>query len=567
MPSLLSLSLRALVLSLLCPSVFSRTNQPRAKRLEEIVEREQDIDKRGVCYDDDTYESFKYWIVDSAPYCSSLLGIVDFTSTVSQTSRTTTSTLSSRFATVTATATVPAVTVFSTTYVPSTSRAVLKRNTPSPTEAPFYQENPYAYSVYADNANASIAASYYSACSCLSLKPSTVDAFAVTSTTRIISGVDSEEFTIYTYVTTGTTTVTATRRGNPTTSSTVSSTISVIPVPPISTGASISLLSSSVTTLLSTIYPNTTTRLPSVTGPSSGLPPTTNRTTSSRPTSGFPTPSGNRTTSSRPTSGFPTPSANQSITISRPTSGFPTPPANMSVTSRPSSGFPIPSVNLSSSSRPSSGFSIPPANFSSTSRGTSGFPSLSTNLSSLVSATVTRPSTSVSSTPQVPTYPSVIFSTISVTPTATPTAANISTPAASSTVAANTASSTATAALSSVNIDRCPGLNGTRVTLEDGQKFEVVCETQYGGPVDIGLSERTFGECIKDCGTANNGFSAVRCRGVTYYPNNPDQNCFFKNLAGLADSSADDDAVSAVLVYVPLLNVSIGLPSAFPTPT
>lgn len=88
MPFFSSLGAQALVLSLLCLAVLSQQLEPRAKQLEEIIESEQDIDKRGVCYDDDTYESFKYWIVDSEPYCKSLLGIVDVTSTVLQTSRT-----------------------------------------------------------------------------------------------------------------------------------------------------------------------------------------------------------------------------------------------------------------------------------------------------------------------------------------------------------------------------------------------------------------------------------------------------------------------------------------------
>ena len=79
---------QALVLSLLCTAIFGRQQESRAKRLEEIIEREQDVEKRGICYNDDTLESFKEFIVDAAPYCSSLLSIVDFTSTVSATTRT-----------------------------------------------------------------------------------------------------------------------------------------------------------------------------------------------------------------------------------------------------------------------------------------------------------------------------------------------------------------------------------------------------------------------------------------------------------------------------------------------
>ncbi|KAL8772371.1 MAG: hypothetical protein Q9194_004623 [Teloschistes cf. exilis] len=174
MPSLLSFAIQALVLSLLCPAVLSRERQSRPRRLEDLIQN-----KRGICYDDDTLESFKYWIVDSAPYCSSLLSIVDFTQTVSGVLRTTTTTVSTTYDTITATTTVPAVTVFSTLFVPT----LAKREDPVPTSAPeFYQENPYAIAVAAENINASIAASYRSACSCLHLKPSTVNSLSVSST-------------------------------------------------------------------------------------------------------------------------------------------------------------------------------------------------------------------------------------------------------------------------------------------------------------------------------------------------------------------------------------------------
>ncbi|KAL8693836.1 MAG: hypothetical protein Q9218_001392 [Villophora microphyllina] len=649
MPSFLSFSVQALVLSLLCPAVLSRENQPRAKRLEEIIERGQDVDKRGVCYGDDTYESFKYWIADSAGFCSTLLGIVDFTRTVPQISRTTTTTVSTTFSTVTATTTVAAVTVFSTHFVPVKA----KRQDPVPTSAPdFYQENPYAYGVLVDNVNASIAASYYSACSCLSLRPSTVDAL----TTRTISGKDSEESTVFVYVTTGTTTSVLTRAGNPFGSSTLTSTISVIPTPvptsitsvapPLSTG--VTVVSTPKPTVNSSIpYPisNSTTRIPSVTGVSSGLPstPSTNLTTSLRPTSGLPIPSGNGSIISRPTSGFPTPSGNSSVTLSQTsgfpisytniTSGFPTPSANGTITSRATSGFPTPSANGSFTSRPTSGFPVPSVNSSVISRPTSGFPVLPTNITSglptqsqnysftlqptsaspipspnltltspLTSALPTPPanlssyiSTSVSAATFTYTYPAPLGSvsvsyftgeqtltnTYPVPPeslsisyftgvqtfTVTPSPASASTSSSALSAASSTTSTAATAAPSSLDIAKCPGLNGTIVTLPDGQEFAVVCETEYGGPVDIGLTEATFGSCVLDCGNANNGFSAVRCRGVTYFPNNIGQNCFWKNLAALSDFDMNDGAVSAVLINAPLLSTTIPVPTAFPTPT
>ncbi|KAL8998366.1 MAG: hypothetical protein Q9169_002579 [Polycauliona sp. 2 TL-2023] len=178
MLSFLSLSVQALVLSSLWSTVFGREHQLRAKRLEDVIEQEQSVDKRGICYDDDTYESFKYWIVDSAPYCSSLLGLVDNTRTVSRVSRTTTTTVSVNFVTRTATTTVPAVTEISTIFTPALNR---REAAPATTVAPnFYEENPYAYSMgVGDAVNASIASSVYSACSCLSLQPSDVDETSV----------------------------------------------------------------------------------------------------------------------------------------------------------------------------------------------------------------------------------------------------------------------------------------------------------------------------------------------------------------------------------------------------
>lgn len=38
--------------------------------------------ERAVCYEDDTLQSFRYWRVDSEPYCSRLLDVKDLTSTL-----------------------------------------------------------------------------------------------------------------------------------------------------------------------------------------------------------------------------------------------------------------------------------------------------------------------------------------------------------------------------------------------------------------------------------------------------------------------------------------------------
>lgn len=88
MPSLFSFAVRAFVLSLLCSVVLSREKQSRARRLEDIIQKGQSVDKRDICIEDDTLISFQHWIVDSAGYCSSLLSIVDFTQTLPRISRT-----------------------------------------------------------------------------------------------------------------------------------------------------------------------------------------------------------------------------------------------------------------------------------------------------------------------------------------------------------------------------------------------------------------------------------------------------------------------------------------------
>ncbi|KAI4273689.1 MAG: hypothetical protein LQ337_004456 [Flavoplaca oasis] len=120
-----------------------------------------------------------------------------------------------------------------------------------------------------------------------------------------------------------------------------------------------------------------------------------------------------------------------------------------------------------------------------------------------------------------------------------------------SNLSATSATTVALTALPTLDLNSCPGLNGTVITLEDGQAFAVVCSTEYGGPVDIGLSERSFRDCVQDCATTNNGFSAV--------------NCNFKNLAGLAEAYNNPQAISAVLINAPLLNTTIAAPTSFPT--
>ncbi|KAL8988024.1 MAG: hypothetical protein Q9177_002844, partial [Variospora cf. flavescens] len=607
MSTSLSFSLNALVLSFLCGTVFSLPNQ-HAVAVRDIFQRGGDIEKRRLCFDDDTLQSFKYWILDAEPYCSSLLGIQDFTTTVPQISRTTTTTVSTSFTrTVTTTSTEASVTVFSTAYVPS----LLPRNKPDPTPAPFYQDNPYAYSVLADDVNAAIASSYFSACSCLYLTPSTVDSISVILSTRTLRGQDLQEATNTVIVTTGTSTVLLTRAGNapPPATVTVSSTVSVLPTPLPSTDTSVMIPLSTASISVGTA---TISGLPSSSGFNSSLAlsitlsssltlqtiaPTINSTSLSVPsltptlsangTSLAPFPTGNQSSVYPPSSGSssaPFPTGNQSSSY-LPSSGlpsasgvFPTLSVNSTITSRAASGIPLPSINSTSLPQPASDIPIPSSNATITSSASAGYPTAPTNLSitvtpslpQLSTVTVTsianlsiiitpsspQPSTltvtSVVPTgfPQYPVNASEIIpppsATLSVTSISVP--ANVTIPSTSFTMDAS-ATSSAPSVLPILDPGNCPGLNGTIVTLTDGQQFAVVCETAFGGPIDIGLVEPTFQKCLEDCGNANNGFSAIRCRGVTYQTTNQGgQNCYLKNQAALLESQHTEWAVSAILI-------------------
>lgn len=58
-------------------TVFSQASAvPELSRLKNVNPLHQ---PREICLYDDTLLPFRYWIVDSEPYCSSLLGIHDVT--------------------------------------------------------------------------------------------------------------------------------------------------------------------------------------------------------------------------------------------------------------------------------------------------------------------------------------------------------------------------------------------------------------------------------------------------------------------------------------------------------
>ncbi|KAL8702737.1 MAG: hypothetical protein Q9201_004090 [Fulgogasparrea decipioides] len=180
------------------------------------------LQERGVCYEDDTLLSFEYWRLDSEPYCSSLLGIEDVTSTLlPATSRTTTTTLSEVATTLGTTLTVAQVTVSVTTtsiagHVGRREKAATITSTVGMQPQPYYAYNPVPSILsYADR-HASIASSVYSACSCLHISPKTVSSQTTVQTTRTVSGVsDRTEAAATVTIGTITTTITETAWPHP----------------------------------------------------------------------------------------------------------------------------------------------------------------------------------------------------------------------------------------------------------------------------------------------------------------------------------------------------------------
>ncbi|KAL9040409.1 MAG: hypothetical protein Q9180_001924 [Flavoplaca navasiana] len=177
------------------------------------------LQERAVCYDDDTLLSFKYWLVDAEPYCSSLLGIRDIISTLPPAiSRTTTRTVSSSVRTLPTTTTVAEVTAFTTVTI-TAGQNQKRGNAAQITGATNGQPQPSAYNYVQSmcsgaNTNASIASSVYSACSCLNIAPKTVKTQSTTQSTRTITGSIVKTEAAAT-ITSGTSTVTITETLGP----------------------------------------------------------------------------------------------------------------------------------------------------------------------------------------------------------------------------------------------------------------------------------------------------------------------------------------------------------------
>ncbi|KAI4215110.1 MAG: hypothetical protein LQ351_002425 [Letrouitia transgressa] len=101
----------------------------------------------------------------------------------------------------------------------------------------------------------------------------------------------------------------------------------------------------------------------------------------------------------------------------------------------------------------------------------------------------------------------------------------------------------------SVNPDGCPALNNTVYTVPGtNQQYQLQCYRKYGGPNTIGLDEPSFRECIQECSFVNNGFSAIRCFGVSWLKYGIGVHCNLKGQSGLVSYTVDYLAVSAVLL-------------------
>ncbi|KAL9601888.1 MAG: hypothetical protein Q9219_002241 [cf. Caloplaca sp. 3 TL-2023] len=252
------------------------------------------LQDRAVCYDDDISLSFRKWILDSEPYCSSLLGIEDVTSTLPPgTSRTTTTTIIDDVTTLPGTLTVPQVTALETTT--TTVGRVLKREAAATITSTIDvepQPYPYEYNYVSSLAlsmhrDAAIASSVFSACSCLSIAPKTVSSQATIQTTRTISGrIPATKYAAT--VTGGTSTLTVTQ--------------TVLPQPTVpSYNASIS--SANNGSISNTSLPTvttislTSTRINTIYSTGTGLPFSHNTTSISPPY-----PAGNTTSRASPTS-------------------------------------------------------------------------------------------------------------------------------------------------------------------------------------------------------------------------------------------------------------------------
>ena len=99
----------------------------------------------------------------------------------------------------------------------------------------------------------------------------------------------------------------------------------------------------------------------------------------------------------------------------------------------------------------------------------------------------------------------------------------------------------------------CPITDQTLYTAADGEEFQLSCDIVYSGDQTYGVNENDIYDCIEDCAQTNQGFSGLRCHGVTWYPaSDTEPNCFYKSTAQVAYYTNYTGTISALLLSLVL---------------
>ena len=180
-------------------------------------------------------------------------------------------------------------------------------------------------------------------------------------------------------------------------------------------------------------------------------------------------------------------------------------------------------------------------------------PPIITGVSSGLSPGILSINSSVVGPPRIFTNPTSSVTLVSSSSSASPDASSISTSA--------TTSSPITTPLPG-----CPIDNGTIYTTQN-QTFQILCDTNYGGPSDQGLVVPSLFACIDDCAVVNQGFSEDQCYGVSYSPlvGPGESNCDFRGHQATSQPLYDPTAISAMLV--PNLPANSSSTSSISSPT
>ncbi|KAL8834760.1 MAG: hypothetical protein Q9170_003609 [Blastenia crenularia] len=186
----------------------------------------------------------------------------------------------------------------------------------------------------------------------------------------------------------------------------------------------------------------------------------------------------------------------------------------------------------------------------------SGSPSASIQLVTTVSMTSTRINTiystgtglpyPINTTSVLPPYPTPNI-TVGTSPTSAPTL-NTSSISSTSTTSSLLPIGTSIAPGGCSGSNGQPSINNTIYTLPSGEQYQLQCYRAYGGPISIGLDQTYFRDCINECSVVNQGFSAVRCYGVTWMKYAQGVHCNLKSQTGLGNYTTEYESVSAVLL-------------------